>query len=102
MIRIPPTVYEHHLMKGFPRLSSLVADNDAFIPLPVDHTTATEVIAFTAAAQLLNPTADAEHVTFLKHALDLMLECECFIRSAELIVQASPHLASLLAPRTSS
>lgn len=77
MVRVPPAVYEHHLIKGFPRLSGCVAYNDARIPLPIAPSIAAEVNAFCAAALLLNPSTEIEHeVKAFKRTVELMLDCK--------------------------
>lgn len=76
MVRIPPAVYEHHLIRGFPHLSGCVSYNDARIPLPVAPSIAAEVNAFCAAALLLHPSPELEReIQGFKRVVALMADC---------------------------
>lgn len=78
MVRIPPAVYEHHLIKGFPGLEGCVLYNEARLPLPIAPGVAAEVNAFCAAALLLNPSPKLEQdVKAFKGAVELMVDCRC-------------------------
>lgn len=77
MVRIPPAVYEHHLIKGFPRLEGCVLYNEARLPLPIAPGIAAEVNAVCAAALLLNLSPELEQdFKAFKRAVELMANCK--------------------------